>query len=482
MPGHDVDIKRWSRAAICRDGTAGCRPTASRSKGQALVSSNDLVVGSPRLGRLIDGDERTPEVAVLLEDTGGQVQVVVLTGGVASRDPYERWFSGSQVMYGDDPERVLYAYKPPRVAMFYDVNGPVALVGCRAGKARSSMTGGRGVVEVDFAVLGARHMNYEKINGVRVEMPGLSPWTRMKSVHVTPSAGSDGRVRNLEVRLEAPDAVHLSRRVNLGLRPTWRTSRSESGGTFEAHDVVELMTATQRPRAWVEHLDTVLAVRELMCLSAWKPLGFTKVAVNRGDDPQRVLSGDAIGERWAQVVSYRFPTHQDWVQEPNFLFYFPEIGSAGVRRWLRLRRHFSRAFKPLVEILDQEDAFVSTRLVQTGIALEALGYQLLLDAGAVPPNKRLVVKYHEALDAVLGDMAHIPLDDQKGWKDRSSQCYRGVKHADNSLPGTLDLLNTYRENVLVLRYWLAARMGLDDAALKARLEDDPLGRPWVAAE
>lgn len=98
-------------------------------------------------------------------------------------------------------------------------------------------------------------------------------------------------------------------------------------------------------------------------------------------------------------------------------------------------------------------------MVQTGIALEALGYHLLLDANAVFANKRLAVKCGEALGAVLQDMNHVSLYDQIKWKDQSNRCCRGVEHVDNPKPSTLELLNTYRENVLVRRYWLAAKNG-----------------------
>lgn len=313
-------------------------------------------------------------------------------------------------------------------------------------------------------------------------MPALSEWTRLRSVHLSPSLDAQGRVNTLTVRLEAPDAVPLSRRVNLTLRPMWRTSQPGGSGRFEAHDVVELMTATKQARDWAEHLDSVAAVRDLMSLSAWRPLGFTKVSVNRGDDPERVLSGDAVGERWADVISHRFPEHTPWKNDLQFLFYFSDIGATGVRRWLKMREHYDRALTPLVAVLDSEGAFAESRLVQTGIALEALGYQILVDAGVATQNKRLAVKYHQALDAILNDMRFVPLDDPQDWKDRSNRCYRGVKHADNPTPDSLELVNTYRENALVIRYWIAGKLGVKRDALQKRLDRDPLSQKYVLAD
>ncbi len=45
---------------------------------------------------------------------------------------------------------------------------------------------------------------------------------------------------------------------------------------------------------------------------------------------------------------------------------------------MKLRRRFGRVISPLVSVADQENAFWETRLMLTGIALEALGYQLAL--------------------------------------------------------------------------------------------------------
>lgn len=117
------------------------------------MGSNELLAGRTRLGSLIDGDERTPEITAMLENTGEEIHLVVPLKGMMGRDPYERWFTGTRINYGDDPDRKLFAYRPPRILMFHDVDGPVALVGCRARGFSSSFTRGRGVVDVKFAVL-----------------------------------------------------------------------------------------------------------------------------------------------------------------------------------------------------------------------------------------------------------------------------------------------------------------------------------------
>jgi hypothetical protein len=144
----------------------------------------------------------------------------------------------------------------------------------------------------------------------------------------------------------------------------------------------------------------------------------------------------------------------------DFLFKFSDIGASGVSAWLRLIKEYHRAVGPLVALLDQKDAYLETRLVQSCIALEALGYQLALEAGKISGRRRREVTYIRALKEIQQNLVVNPLPNWKDWQARSNECYRGAKHPDNDLPDTADQLRTYRENLLVLRYWVAGRLGV----------------------
>lgn len=447
------------------------------------MAENVLVPGKPRLGWLVDGDETTPDIAVMLEDTGSQIEVTVPTKGMFGRDdPYRRWFSDS-ISFGDDPDRTKYAYRPPAIIQVHDKDGPVVLVGCRSSGHWMNLTGpGQGKIVASFAILGARHLNYSRINGLRAEFPALASWTGLRSVRTEPKTDGTGRVQRVEVILDSPPSQSLSRRMNLALRPTWRTSYPDTVGTFAAHDVVELMTATKVPRPWEDHIDQLAAIRELLALSAWRRFGFSRLAVNRGDDPERVLSGDAIGERWAEASTHRLPKHEPWSRAPDFLFSYDDIGDTGVRRWIRLRDHFQRSLRPLVGLTDQPNSYLEVKLVQSGIALEALGYQIAVDQGKVKQGKRLQQTYADAIRTILNDMVYVPLTDPGDWVTRSTDHYRGTKHADNQTPDAVEAANTMRENLLVARFWLAGRLGVKREVLESRLERDPMANPYISTD
>lgn len=444
--------------------------------------ANVLEPGRPRLGWLFDGDESTPEIAVMVEDTGSQIEVTVPTKGMGGRDdPYRRWFSAGE-HFGDDPDRTRYAYRPPSSILVADKDGPVVLVGCRSSGYSMNIGAGQGKIVASFAILGARHLNYSRINGLRAELPALAPWTGLRSVRTDPRTDGAGKVQRVELVLDSPPSQALSRRMNLALRPTWRISYPDTVGTFAAHDVVELMTATKNPRPWEDHIEQLAAIRELLSLSAWRHFGFSRLAVNRGDDPQRVLSGDAIGERWAEVSTHRLPKHESWSKAPQFLFAYDDIGRAGVGRWIRMREHFGRSLRPLIGLMDQPDSYLEVKLVQSGIALEALGYQLAVDRGNVRQGKRMQQSYADAMRTILDDMVYVPLADPEDWVARSTDAYRGTKHADNQAPEAVEAANTMRENILVARFWLAGRLGVKRKVLESRLERDPMSSPYVASD
>lgn len=64
---------------------------------------------------------------------------------------------------------------------------------------------------------------------------------------------------------------------------------------------------------------------DLVSVAAWRPFGFSKIEVQRIDDPMRTIDGGVVGERWSQVATHRLPKHEDWPRAPRFLFPYEEI-------------------------------------------------------------------------------------------------------------------------------------------------------------
>ena len=102
-----------------------------------------------------------------------------------------------------------------------------------------------------------------------------------------------------------------------------------------------------------------------------------------------------------------------------------------------------------------------------------------IDAGGNALNSRGQLTYLDALGLVLDGLKYNPLDDPEDWKTRSRDCYMGVKHADRPMPDSLVLANTYRENLLIFRLWIASRLGVSATNLAARMSQDPHAADYV---
>ncbi|MBK8295139.1 MAG: hypothetical protein IPK93_10340 [Solirubrobacterales bacterium] len=437
--------------------------------------SNELLIDVPRLGWLIDGDEATPHVAVMLQDTGRQIVLTVPNRGLEPGDTYAEWFFESMGFETDKPAR-----EAPRNLVFHDNNGPVALVGCRTVGGSFQLPGpGAGKIVPNFAVIGSSSLNLERVHGIRTELPGLTVWSGISSISTEVTRGQETTVN---IVAEAPEEIRLDQRNNLTLRPDFRVPPPRQDGSVKADNIVQLVTSKKTPSGWSDLLESHLAIRELLVVSAWEQFGFSKLSVSRLDDSEMTMAGDEVGPTWREVRTHRLRQHKDWSTRPRFLFTLSDIGTQGVAKWITLRRRFGRAVSALVSVSDQQDAFWETRLMLTGVALEALGYQLALDAGGKDLNDRKQLPFPKALELVLEELPLLPFPDADAWVERAKRCNSGIKHPDNPMPDSLEVANTQRENLLVLRLWIAGRLGCPKGVLEQRLPIDPLFSEYMNAE
>ena len=179
------------------------------------MSNNQLRVGEPRLCRLIDGNPNTPEAVVMLQDTGDAIETTFPLSGMARSDgPYDRWWSQG-ICYGDDPDREKYSYAPPSTMLLYDSGGCVVLVGCRATRGINSLAAGAGVVVADFAVLGAKNIKYDRINGMRTESPAFLRWIRRTAIEVGETTDETGLLQSMRINLRETGSISLSRKLKM---------------------------------------------------------------------------------------------------------------------------------------------------------------------------------------------------------------------------------------------------------------------------
>ncbi|MEC5200561.1 hypothetical protein RCH21_002807 [Arthrobacter sp. PL16] len=443
------------------------------------MPENELTSGEPRLGWLVDGDPGTESGAVMLQDTGNTIDLTVpLRGMFDENDPYGRWWS-SGVHFGDDPDRIKHSYKPPRVLLLEDARGSVVLVGCRSTGSTSNFDVGLGHIVANYAVLGGSHLRYEKVDGLRTEIPAMAAWTRLSSIKIKIESNEKNRIQSVQMTLANAEPIALARPMNLMMRSSWRTERPSGG--FLAYEGVELETSVDRARPWEEHLQIHGAVLDLVSVAAWKSFGISSTKVRRIDDPHRNLAGGDMGERWLAVATYRLPKHDGWTKDPHFLFPYGEVANRGVSRWLRLRKKYGRVVGPL-NILRSDDPWGHPSVVQSGIALEALGYLIDVEKNnGASLNSRKQMNFKPGLRVILADMQVSPFADTEGWIERADAAYMGAKHPDRPEPDSLTMLNTLRENLLVLCFWIGLQLGVKPKSLVDALRMDALAQEFILA-
>jgi len=215
----------------------------------------------------------------------------------------------------------------------------------------------------------------------------------------------------------------------------------------------------QRARPWADHLERHRAVQQLLEFSAWQPLGFQQARVMHSRDPQRVLSGKRVGDRWAPVKTYSLPKANDEARV-EFLFTFQDIEAAGVRRWLRLRDQFSRGIHAMTFSIRNTGTSLDGLISDAGIGLEEIGptIDLLRGGGARRGHHAHLLDIASEVDSLL------PFNGTE-WATASTEIYNDVKHADRRDPTARELHEMLIKNRLVFRVWLARRIGVSHSVI-----------------
>lgn len=437
-----------------------------------------LPLDKPRVGFLADGDPSTPVLAAQLTRTESAI-VVHLPWIEDDHRTIERWF-GEHANWGDDPDKTKYRYSPPDALDFEDSVGSVALVGCRSrGSARNFVNGiGLGQIDVDYALPGATSAaKYFKINALRSETDALGDWVHRNSLEISPQYDAASRLQTVDFHLESPAAIPLIPRLNMTIRPSFRYDPGRHPDETTITERMFVETDVKAPRGWEEHWSLHIAMLDLLRVCSWQRLHFLTHEATRDDDPLRTIDGAAHGRQWYPVETLRTgvdPRPPDVGRAP-FLFYFDDVLSAGLGRWIRLRDDMARAFDPLLGLLGLRRANLETHCAQLGIGLEALGYLLAQEKG-IGGSRAGEQTFEERLIRLAEDCT-LPLPfDAAEWIDDTRSMYRAVKHADNVLPDPAALRSAYYRGVQVFRIWVAGRLGVRAAVLARTLPLDRVNR------
>jgi hypothetical protein len=424
--------------------------------------SNELKPGTRRSGTIYDDNSDSPKAQVDLEwsDRGIRLQV----RWTELDDYHASWF------IRDIFQGLPFANAPlPKQLLFEDNSGCVLLVGCKADGHSGNQSGGTGWLTVSYAVLGVDRddLDFDKVVGVRSTISGLREWIGVGSVQ----QNYDVEARTMTVTAKAAAAIYV--RSGASFVPGWREGGLVGESGVSLADVMHIETTTESPQTWEDLTEQHGAVRDLLSFSRDRKEVVSTAQVMHADDHLTSVAGTEHASQWRTVVSSFDEVAPPSPRRPMpHLIPFDEIGIAGLNDWFHIRSDFDRALNPLIVDRFLRGAPFGTHLTQVGPGLEALGY-LLFRLDDKKSEKGADQSLQNRLERILKDVgAALPFDGPT-WATSMKEAYNGIKHANRHLPGDLDVGNRWRESVVVVRAWVACRLGIDPALVRRRLELDP---------
>lgn len=426
--------------------------------------AKQLKVNEPHIGWFFDGlpDDVTPPTAAMLMDDGQRIQLTLpwVESWEGPPSQIQRWF-GRGPWPGEEPTAAFVAM--PTALGFVDSRDHVVLIGCRSNGYHCTLGGaGEGHVGVDAVVFGTDDLRYEHPEDVRSLIPGLASWLGVSSVTTEINRG-DGPL-TVTVTAQSSPAILLGGDFNMELVPSWRANDRPAGGN-EVRDEVWIVTSNDAGEPWRSHARAHQRFADLLKVVAWQPIGFSQVQVSLGDDG------------WQDVQTHRMRGMANPIPLGGDLFRLKDLADDGLLRWLALRESYDRAFSPILGTLDFQGGYLEADLSQVSVGLEALGYQLCLDAGETEDAARR--EWLQAkLQRILDELPFQPVRDD--WPRRAADVYNGLKHANRELPDSFDLSMVWREDIVVFRAWVAQRLGMSGEKLKEALSTDRMVRTLAA--
>ncbi|KQM57517.1 hypothetical protein ASE64_15260 [Agreia sp. Leaf210] len=363
----------------------------------------------------------------------------------------------------------------PKQLLFDDSHGTVLLVDCWARGFHTNLSSGSGRVWAKYAIPGIQeNTDFLQINGARSLVSGLHEWLGKRSIET--DVDRESRALTVTAKSGSPVLVNST----LSLQPTWGIDHASNNESITVTDLVYCVSRSADPVDWTDLTRTHLGLRDLLVLSRWIAESSTVEGALKLDDPLKTLDGTEHGEQWRSVTAIQ--DRPELMRPAGYrphLIEFDDIGANGIDAWLKLREDFSRALDPVISDRFLDRVGPVTHMAQIGPGLEALGYLLLLRdniPNAQAKNSPLRVRLIRILQDVAGS---LPFDETE-WIEGTVSAYNGIKHANRKLPSELELLNRWRESVLVIRAWVALELGLTPEVVKSRLSRDPQSSPYVA--
>lgn len=334
-----------------------------------------------------------------------------------------------------------------------------------------------GYVIIDPVVVCA---NYRRIKNLQASFEGLNDWLRFSPISGDP----------------LPEDTRQSRIVlNPSLRIYAKTDDSfmNSSGHVESHKrVYEINSKRVQDEDWATHLRRFRNLRALVEISAYAPLPYTYLSTRqyrRPVDCDGLTFGGDI--HTSQVMSHRPEVVPEPGRETNYrmLFYYTNTGrEKGVARWFALLDKYSQGLNTLIYLIENKNHVrLESDSLLLATALEYIGYNLFKKKPTGLPS------FESDLNNILNDIGtdcfpfkynvdpdatsrpkrkNFRKKARTQWTTFMNTVYQSTKHADRETPSADELYLFRQQGILILRIWVAKKIGLDMHTLFTALSSD----------
>lgn len=363
----------------------------------------------------------------------------------------------------------------PASLRFHGTAGTYVLEECRgSGGTVSSLGTGLTRIRTPRVVeAGSSDVRYDIVDGMTSEIDGLATWSGMSTITQTLERDPVAVVLRAENKPEIP----IGGSLNATIESSFSFNPSPKGNVFGITDLALLRTRSDEMLAYREHAAVHHMMQDLMCLVFGRPCLSRVVSIKREDDQP---FGEPEDDRrtWREVYEPSFGRSVDGVEpldrgKARPLFRLADVDAVSLRDWIDNWELWARPTWIAVTTMFQRGTTVESKLLQIGVALEALGYALWKET--IPAFGTATPKYPELLERVTAatPVAHVSLQGDKTvdqWRNDFNAAFKGSKHADNPLPDGLIAHHLAQQGMNLIRAWLATRLGVPEATIKAGLD------------
>lgn len=318
---------------------------------------------------------------------------------------------------------------------------------------------------------------YESVNGMSSFLEGFVQWSGVQVFEQTLEFQEGKGYSSTTLKASLVDAIVLGSEFSASASPGVKTpgysGRYQSEFTYR--DSTKLRTYTSELRRWEEHQRVHRMFQDLMCLVYNYPCSMELDSVVR-EDNQSELAASTDKKLWVDAFAsvlgrQRHYEPQKKLSDADPLFLMEDADKDLIAEWIDGYGKWSRPTWIAVETIFQPHLAAESRLIQIGVALEALGYAIWLyeeHQGTVPPGRKPSATGYFRRVAEKIPFADLEISDEgtaQAWAEAFNRVYIGCKHADNPLPGGLEAYKRAKQGLAVIRCWLAKKLGVADETL-----------------